>query len=121
MVSLKNPSTRILKFQIIILDLEMKAFVNAANDMTRVISIILRGTRNRLCADSWFPRKGPVRDTFSQSTMPDGDDCKSALKLRNAVRSEILHQLRESDLDCEFTSLAQMDIRPPEKEKITYR
>jgi hypothetical protein len=58
-----------------------------------------------------------VRVIFSQPIMPEGDDWKSALKLRNAVRSEILHQLGEPDLACEFSSLAQMDIKPPEKEK----
>jgi 1-acyl-sn-glycerol-3-phosphate acyltransferase len=100
-----------------LLPFQMGAFLTAANNRTGVISITLRGTRNKLRADSWFPRKGPVRVIFSQPIMPEGDDWKSALKLRNAVRSEILHQLGEPDLACEFSSLAQMDIKPPEKEK----
>ncbi len=98
-----------------LLPFQMGAFLTAANNKTGVIPITLRGTRNKLRSGSWFPRRGSVRITFSQAIMPKGDDWKAALKLRNAVRSEILSQLGEPDLAGEFSSLAQMDIKPPEK------
>ncbi len=100
-----------------LLPFQMGAFLTAAGNRTGVIPITLRGTRNKLRANSWFPRRGPVRITFSEPIRPEGDDWKSALQLRNAVRSVILHELGEPDLACEFSSIAQMDIKPQEKKR----
>lgn len=99
-----------------LLPFQMGVFVAAVENKTGIVPITIRGTRNKLRCDSWFPRRGPVRVIFSPKIMPTGDDWQAALSLRNAVRGKILSQVGEPDLAGEFSSLAQMDIARPEKE-----
>ncbi len=94
-----------------LLPFQMGAFAAAAENKTGIIPISLRGTRNKMRSGSWFPRRGSVRITVSPTILPEGTDWQDALKLRNAVRAEILHQVGEPDLAGEYSSLAQMDIQ----------
>ena len=100
-----------------LLPFQMGAFVVAAREKTAVIPITIRGTRNKLRADSWFPRRGAVQVNIGRPVRPDGDDWAAALRLRDRVRKAILRRLGEPDLATTYTSLAQMEIGPAEEER----
>jgi len=93
-----------------LLPFQMGAFVAAAQAGAPVLPVTLRGTRNKLRGDSWFPRRGAVSVRFSPPIMPAGSDWNSAIELRDAVRTEILRHCGEPDLAGQYTSLAQMEI-----------
>jgi 1-acyl-sn-glycerol-3-phosphate acyltransferase len=97
-----------------LLPFQMGAFVLAGRRHLPVVPITIRGTRNILRGGSWFPRRGRVDITISETCRPTGDDWQAAIDLRGRVRTEILRHLGEPDLAGEYTSLTQMDIgRPP--------
>ena len=97
-----------------LLPFQMGAFVLAGRRPLPVVPITIRGTRNILRGGSWFPRRGRVDITISETCRPNGDDWQAAIDLRGRVRTEILRHLGEPDLAGEYTSLTQMDIgRPP--------
>ncbi len=100
-----------------LLPFQMGAFVAAAREGAKVTPIIIRGTRNKLRADSWFPRPGAVHVSILSPILPDGDDWAAAIRLRDRVRKEILRRVGEPDLATVYTSLAQMDIERPEQEQ----
>jgi 1-acyl-sn-glycerol-3-phosphate acyltransferase len=97
-----------------LLPFQMGAFVLAGRRHLPVVPITIRGTRNILRGGSWFPRRGRVDITISETCRPTGDEWQAAIDLRGRVRTEILRHLGEPDLAGEYTSLTQMDIgRPP--------
>jgi 1-acyl-sn-glycerol-3-phosphate acyltransferase len=97
-----------------LLSFQMGAFVTAAEAGIPVLPITLRGTRNKLRGGSWFPRKGAVTLIISKPIMATGKDWSGAVKLRDAVRSEILRHCGEPDLASVYTSLSQMEIARPD-------
>ena len=97
-----------------LLPFQMGAFVTAAQAGMPVLPLTIRGTRNKLRGDSWFPRKGRVSVIISKPLMPTGSDWKAAVKLRDKVRSEILRHCGEPDLATVYTSLSQMEIERPD-------
>lgn len=98
-----------------LLPFQMGAFVLAARRQLPVVPVTIRGTRNILRGDSWFPRHGRVEVIISQACRPTGSDWPAAIELRDRVRGRILRHLGEPDLAGEYTSLTQMDIaRPPD-------
>lgn len=96
-----------------LLPFQMGAFVAAARDGIPVLPLTLRGTRNKLRGGSWFPRTGAVILRVGKPILPGGSDWNEAVRLRDAVRSEILRYCGEPDLAGVFTSISQMDIRSP--------
>lgn len=100
-----------------LLPFRMGAFLTATNNTTDVVPITIRGTRNKLRAGSWFPRRGKVRVFFSKPIAHTGNDWEAALTLRNKVRQEILSRLGEPDLATEYLSLKQMKIDSQEKKE----
>jgi 1-acyl-sn-glycerol-3-phosphate acyltransferase len=96
-----------------LLPFQMGAFLLAARQQLPVVPITIRGTRNILRGDSWFPRLGRVDIIVSELCRPAGSDWPSAIELRDRVRGGILKHLGEPDLAGEYTSLSQMDIVRP--------
>jgi len=96
-----------------LLPFQMGAFVVAAEAGVPVVPVTIRGTRSKLRGDSWFPRPGPVSVWFSPPIMPIGSDWSGAVRLRDAVRAEILRHCGEPDLAGQYTSLTQMDLPRP--------
>ena len=96
-----------------LLPFQMGAFVLAARQQLPVVPVTIRGTRNILRGDSWFPRRGRVDITISEVCQPTGSDWPAAIELRDRVRRRILSHLGEPDLASEYTSLTQMDIARP--------
>ena len=63
-----------------------------------VVPVALRGLRSVLRDGTWYLRRAPVTVTLGAPLMPDGNDWAAAVKLRDAVRAEILKSCGEPDL-----------------------
>lgn len=101
-----------------LLPFQMGAFTAAVENGVGIVPITIKGTRSKLRAESWFPRRGPVRVIFSKKIMPEGTEWQAALGLRTRVRETILRQVGEPDLAGEYSSLGQLGLGPnPAKEK----
>jgi acyl carrier protein len=75
------------------------AFQAAAQAGIPVLPVALRGVRSVLRDGTWYLRRAPVTVSVSAPVMPEGSDWAAALKLRDAVRAEILRHSGEPDLD----------------------
>jgi 1-acyl-sn-glycerol-3-phosphate acyltransferase len=76
----------------------MGAFVVAAQTGIPVVPVAIRGPRFILRAGSWRPRRGAVRVLIEAPILPQGNDWRAAVKLRDEVRATILRHCGESDL-----------------------
>ena len=81
-----------------LLPFRMGAFVAAAEAGAPVVPVTIRGTRSLLRSGSWFPHRGTVRVNIGAAILPVGTDWSAALKVRDAVRTELLTHLGEPDL-----------------------
>jgi 1-acyl-sn-glycerol-3-phosphate acyltransferase len=86
-----------------LLAFHMGAFVTAVEAGLPVVPIAIRGTRSILRSDSWLPRRGAIAVTVDAPIDPrdfaaEGDAWTQALRLRDAVRTRILHHCGEPDL-----------------------
>lgn len=81
-----------------LLPFRMGAFVVAAEAGVPVVPVAIRGTRSILRGDDRFPRRGAISVTLCPPIMPDGNDWAAAVRLRDAVRAEILRLCGEPDL-----------------------
>ena len=77
------------------------AFSAAAQAGVPVVPVTIRGTRSVLRDGQWFPRRVPISVMVSAPIRPDGDDWSAAIRLRDAVRAEILKHCAEPDADDE--------------------
>ncbi len=78
-----------------LLPFRMGAFVAAAGAGVPLLPVSLHGTRALLRADSWQPRRGPLRVTVHPTLQPDGDGWEAAARLRDAARRAILAEIGE--------------------------
>ncbi|MCZ7653399.1 MAG: 1-acyl-sn-glycerol-3-phosphate acyltransferase [Rhodocyclaceae bacterium] len=76
----------------------MGAFVAAARAGVPVAVAGLRGARPMLRAGSWLPRHGRPEFELGAVLHADGADWASAVRLRDAVRAEMLRLSGEHDL-----------------------
>ena len=81
-----------------LLPFRMGAFMVAAQAGIPVVPVTIRGTRSALRADVWLFRRGRISVAFSPPVQPQGNDWSAAVKLRDAVRAEILRRCAEPDL-----------------------
>ncbi|MDH3690868.1 MAG: AMP-binding protein, partial [Gammaproteobacteria bacterium] len=87
-----------------LLPFQMGAFLAAAEAQVPMVPVAIRGTRSILRSGSWFPRRGKVTVTVGQAVVPDSTTTNkwpSAIKLRDAIRREILRYCGEPDLSHE--------------------
>ena len=75
------------------------AFQVAAQAGIPVVPVALRGVRSVLRDGTWYPRRAPVAITFGEPVRPEGSDWNATLKLRDAVRAQILKHCGEPDLE----------------------
>ncbi|MBS3805456.1 MAG: AMP-binding protein [Oleiphilaceae bacterium] len=75
----------------------MGAFMTAAVLGKPVVPIALRGTRQKLPADRWNPRPGPIDVVVGEAIKPEGDDWQSAVQLRDRVRQALLDMTEQPD------------------------
>ncbi len=81
-----------------LLPFRMGAFIAATEAAVPVVPLTIRGTRAKLRADQWLPRRGAISVTISQPIAPRGKDWNAAVALRDAARTEILRHCGEPDL-----------------------
>ncbi|MCF4129497.1 AMP-binding protein [Methylobacterium sp. SyP6R] len=74
------------------------AFAAACRAGVPVVPAAIIGTRSRLRADQWFPRRGTIRVVLGAPIAPDGTGFPAAIRLRDAVRGVILARCGEPDL-----------------------
>lgn len=74
------------------------AFQAAAQAGVAVLPVALRGVRSVLRDGTWYLRRAPVSVTIGAPVAPDGEDWAAAVRLRDAVRAEILRRCGEPDL-----------------------
>ena len=74
------------------------AFQAVAQAGIPVVPVALRGLRSVLRDGTWYLRRSPVTVTLGAPLFPEGSDWAAAVKLRDAVRAEILKSCGEPDL-----------------------
>src|SRR4029079_2883244 len=81
-----------------LMDFRTGAFQAAAQAGIPVVPIALRGIRSVLRDGTWYLRRAAVSVTIGAPIAPSGTDWAAAVKLRDAVRAEILKHCGEPDL-----------------------
>ncbi len=76
----------------------MGAFVTAARARVPVVPVAIRGARNIVRGDKWFPHRGRIEVTICAPIQPQGEGWQVALDLRDAARHEIAKYCGEPDL-----------------------
>jgi acyl carrier protein len=74
------------------------AFQAAAQAGIPVVPVALRGVRSVLRDGTWYLRRAAVSVVIGAPLAPEGGDWAAAVKLRDAVRAEILKSCGEPDL-----------------------
>jgi len=62
------------------------------------VPVALRGVRSVLRDGTWYLRRAAVTVTIGTPVMPEGTDWAAAVKLRDAVRDQILKACGEPDV-----------------------
>jgi 1-acyl-sn-glycerol-3-phosphate acyltransferase len=88
-----------------LLPFRLGAFLTAAETGLPIVPVTLRGTRQILRAESWFPQRGAICVVVSPPLFPEtvagntpSTPFQLAVKLRELSRQAILSQLNEPDL-----------------------
>lgn len=92
-----------------VLGFKMGAFLAAAEADAVVIPVAIRGTRNVLRGEQWFPRRGSIAVEIGDPIAPPGYDFQAVVRLRDAARSWILTHCEEVDLAGENVDLSSWD------------
>ena len=100
-----------------LLPFQMGAFILAGREQLPIVPVVLKGTRNILRGGSWLPRRGGVQIVFAAPCSPKSEDWQGAIEIRERVRRVMLELLDEPDLAGEYTSLLQMDIDTPGRDR----
>jgi len=74
------------------------AFQAAAQAGVPVVPVALRGVRSVMRDGTWYLRRAAVSVTIGAPIPPEGSDWAAAIRLRDAVRAEILRTCGEPDL-----------------------
>ena len=81
-----------------LLPFRLGAFMVAAEAGVPVVPVVIRGTRSKLRGDGFFPRRGGAGVTVLPALAPEGEGWNAAVRLRDAVRAEILERCGEPDV-----------------------
>jgi len=84
-----------------LMDFRTGAFQAAAQAGIPVVPVALRGIRSVLRDGTWYLRRAAVSVTFGAPVTAEAGDWAAAVKLRDAVRGEILKSCGEPDLATE--------------------
>jgi len=74
------------------------AFQAAAQAGVPVVPVSLRGVRSVLRDGTWFLRRAAITVTIGAPVAPEGQDWAAAVRLRDAVRAEVLRSCGEPDI-----------------------
>ena len=81
-----------------LMDFRTGAFQAAAQAGVPVVPVSLRGVRSVLRDGTWYVRRAAITVTIGAPVAPEGEDWAAAVKLRDAVRAEILRSCGEPDI-----------------------
>ena len=81
-----------------LMDFRTGAFQAAAQAGVPVVPVSLRGVRSVLRDGTWYLRRAAITVTIGAPIAPEGEDWAAAVKLRDAVRAEILRSCGEPDI-----------------------
>ncbi len=81
-----------------LMDFRTGAFQAAAQAGVPVVPVSLRGVRSVLRDGTWYVRRAAITVTIGAPITPEGEDWAAAVKLRDAVRAEILRSCGEPDI-----------------------
>lgn len=81
-----------------LLPFRLGAFQAAAETGTPVVPVALRGVRELLRPDQWFPRRRPLEVRIGPALAPAGGGWEGALDLKDRARAWILAECGEPDL-----------------------
>ncbi len=84
-----------------LMDFRTGAFQAAAQAGIPVVPVALRGVRSVLRDGTWYLRRAAVTVTVGAPVAADGEDWAAAVRLRDAVRADILRACGEPDLSSE--------------------
>ena len=84
-----------------LMDFRTGAFQAAAQAGIPVVPVALRGIRSVLRDGTWYLRRAAVAVTIGAPIAAEGGDWAAAVKLRDAVRAEILRSCGEPDIGME--------------------
>lgn len=76
----------------------MGAFVTAVRSNAPVVPVAIRGARDIVCGNRWFPHRGRIGVTICPPILPAGEGWQVAIDLRDAARREISRYCGEPDL-----------------------
>jgi 1-acyl-sn-glycerol-3-phosphate acyltransferase len=82
-----------------LLPFRMGAFVVAAHTGAEVVPVAIRGARRILRDGDYLPRRGSVEFTFCRPIVGEGGGWEDAIRLRDAVRREMLQHCGEPDIE----------------------
>jgi 1-acyl-sn-glycerol-3-phosphate acyltransferase len=81
-----------------LLPFKIGAFQAAAQSGKPVVPLVLKGTRNILRGEQWFPRHGQVDVWVGRPIQAEGKNFRAVIILRDAVREVMLQRCGEPDL-----------------------
>ena len=93
-----------------LLGFRLGAFLVAAETGIPVVPVTLRGTRHVLRGGQWFPRRGEIHVHIGTPVRADGPDFDAAVRLRDAIRKEMLKHCGEPDLVREVVELQPVSV-----------
>ena len=88
-----------------LLGFHLGAFLVAAEAGIPVVPVTIRGTRHVLRGGQWLPRRGEIHIHIGRPVQADGPGFDAAVRLRDAIREEMLKQSGEPDLVRETVEL----------------
>jgi 1-acyl-sn-glycerol-3-phosphate acyltransferase len=91
-----------------ILSFRLGAFAAAAVTSAAVVPVAIRGTRNVLRGEQWFPRRSAIAVDIGAPILPWGSGFDTEIALRETARSWILEHVAEPDLSMDSVDLAAM-------------
>jgi 1-acyl-sn-glycerol-3-phosphate acyltransferase len=94
-----------------ILSFRLGAFAAAAATSATVVPVAIRGTRDVLRGEQWFPRRGAIAVDVGAPIAASETGFEAELVLRDAARAWILEHVREPDLITDTVDLAAMGQR----------
>jgi 1-acyl-sn-glycerol-3-phosphate acyltransferase len=91
-----------------LLSFRLGAFAAATAASAAVVPVAIRGTRDVLRGEQWFPRRGAIVVEIGAPMTVSGADFEAEVALRDAARSWILEHGGEPDLATDTVDLAAM-------------
>ncbi|MCI0417710.1 MAG: AMP-binding protein, partial [Acidobacteria bacterium] len=92
---------------------QMGAFKSAVETGCSILPLTLCGSRNVLRDGDWLPRPAAVRVVASRALKPCADDWREMVRLRDAVRSEILKHCGEGAFDAVLAGMPKPGLSNP--------